>query len=268
MKVKKQAMKSVEELDSNFTRSTIDQLLDGLPEEEEALHNLAPQGEGLVPSKFYDGGLTPIIDNYLPAGFTLTEQEKKNVTQGVKRLSSGLRASMPITCYGDKCPFKLQCPLHQQLGRVPEGKPCPIEGMLLDQYTKRYIDEFDVKSDAMSEVTTMTMLASTHVMEMRAFILLGKDENENPDGLIKNVVGFNSDEEPIIQLQEHPAFNIIERAWRWRKNLLESLVGTRKEKYKRDAVMGTVGPASVSTAASDMRSTIEKLTIIDISDDD
>ena len=69
-----------------------------------------------------------------------------------------------------------------------------------------------------------------------------------------------------MQLQEHPAFNIIERAWRWRKNLLESLVGTRKEKYKRDAVSGNISPNSVSSAAADMRSTIEKLSIIDISE--
>lgn len=140
--------------------------------------------------------------------------------------------------------------------------------MLLDLYTKRYIDEFEVDPDYISEVTTMNMLAATHVMEMRAFILLGKDEAENPDGLIKNVVGFNNDEEPIVQLQEHPAFAIIDRAWRWRKNLLESLVGTRKEKYKRDAVSGGISTSSISSAAADMRSTIEKLTIVDITGDD
>ena len=32
--------------------------------------------------------------------------------------------------------------------------------MLMDTYTKRYIDEFEVPSGLMSEVTTMTMLAA------------------------------------------------------------------------------------------------------------
>lgn len=145
---------------------------------------------------------------------------------------------------------------------------CPIEASLIDLYTKRYIDEFEVDTNYMSELTVMNMLAATHVMEMRAFIILGKDDDESPTGLIRNVVGFNNEEEPIVQLQEHPAFNIIERAWRWRKNLLESLLGTRKEKLKRDAIMGEKGPQSVSTAAADLKSTISKLTIVDISDED
>jgi hypothetical protein len=120
----------------------------------------------------------------------------------------------------------------------------------------------------MSEVTTMTMLAATHIMEMRAFIVLGKDDGENPDGFIKNVVGFNSDDEPIEQVMEHPAYNMIERAWRWRKNLLESLVGTRKEKYKQLAAMGERTSVSPSTAAADLKAKIDKMSILDISEDD
>jgi chromatin segregation and condensation protein Rec8/ScpA/Scc1 (kleisin family) len=139
--------------------------------------------------------------------------------------------------------------------------------MLLDLYTKRYIDEFDVTSDLMSEVTTMTMLAATHVLEMRAFMLLGRENEEDegePTGLIRNVVGYDDDEKPIVQLQEHPAYNQLERAWRWRKNLLESLVGTRKEKYKRDAAMQDRQGDSVSQSAANLKSTIDKLTTIDI----
>lgn len=270
MKVKKGTVKTPEQLEENLVVDPIANLFDAM-DTEDAAEQIAPDtgvtpDNFLVPSKFFDGGLTPVLENYLPPGLVLTAQEKQMVTQGVKRLSSGLRSSMPITCYGDSCPFRLQCPFHQ-IGKAPVGKACPVESMLIDVYTKRYIDEFDVDSNFMSEVTTMTMLAATHVLEMRALTLLGKDDNENPDGLIKNVVGFNNEEEPIVQLQEHPALNILERAWRWRRNLLESLVGTRKEKYKRDAVSGGVNPASVSSAAADMRSTISKLTVIDIDED-
>jgi hypothetical protein len=266
MKFKKDALEKPENLEKKFSTKTIDQLISEI-EDTDTEQKPPQETEGLVPSRYFDGGLSPLLDHYLPEGLTLTPEEKRVVLSGMKRVSSGLRSSMPITCYGDKCPFKLQCPLHQ-IGKAPVGKSCPIESMLLDLYTKRYIDEFEVDPEYLSEVTTMNMLAATHVMEMRAFILLGKDEAENPDGLIKNVVGFNNDEEPIVQLQEHPAFAIIDRAWRWRKNLLESLVGTRKEKYKRDAVSGGISASSISSAAADMRSTIEKLTIVDITGDD
>lgn len=159
------------------------------------------------------------------------------------------------------------CPL-AKINKLPTGKDCPIEAMLMDTYTKRYIDEFQVPYDLMSEVTTMTMLAATHIMEMRAFIILGKDdESGSPTGFIKNVVGFNNEDEPIIQLQEHPAYNQIERAWRWRKNLLESLVGTRKEKYKQMAAMNERTTASPSTAAADLKAKIDKMSVVDISEE-
>lgn len=136
---------------------------------------------------------------------------------------------------------------------------CPVEALNMDFLTKRYIDEFNVLSSSMSEIITMQMLAATHIMEERAWKTLANSDDERPDGLIKNVVGFNNDDEPIIQLQEHPAHNQIERAWRWRRNLLESLVGTRKEKYKRDATLkqkeGVDSPASF---LADMKSKIEK----------
>lgn len=252
------------------TKAELDSLIADIETKEPTEENLpkreVAQGErDLVSHDFYDNGMTPILDNYLPDGLVLTEEEKKLVTKGMKNLSTGLRASMPITCYGEKCPFKRQCPLHK-LGKAPLGKECPIESMLLDLYSKRYIDEFNVTSDLMSEVTTMTMLAATHVLEMRAFILLGSenDEGEGATGLIRNVVGYDDDEKPIVQLQEHPAYNQLERAWRWRRNLLESLVGTRKEKYKKDAAMQDRTGESVSQAAANLKSTIDKFTVVDI----
>lgn len=296
MEIKQGHIKDPKELDKNFkktkektkkktkkkttkkkvskkpTREEMDKLIADMessePEapKEPLTQDVAPGSKDLVDRTFYDNGLTPIIENYLPEGLVLTEKEKKMVVRGMKNLSTGLRATMPITCYGDKCPFKRQCPLHK-LGKAPMGKECPIESMLLDMYSKRYIDEFEVSSDLMSEVTTMTMLAATHVLEMRAFMLLGSENEEGagPTGLIRNVVGYDNDEKPIVQLQEHPAYNQLERAWRWRKNLLESLVGTRKEKYKRDASMhDKVDQGSVSQAAANLKSTIDKFTVVDI----
>ena len=245
---------------------TVNKIEENIQEIRDELAPLVQDYKGLVDHRFYGGGLEPVVENYIPEGLELTEQELVSLRNGMRRLSTGLRSSIPINCYGDKCPFKLQCPLHK-IGKAPVGKACPVEEMLMDTYTKRYIDEFDVSPELMSEVTTMTMMAATHIMEMRAFIILGKDSDENPDGFIKNVVGFNSDDQPIEQIQEHPAYNQIERAWRWRKNLLESLVGTRKEKYKQMAALKERTTVSPSTAAADLKAKIDKMSIIDISED-
>ncbi|MDD3412459.1 MAG: hypothetical protein PHY47_00500 [Lachnospiraceae bacterium] len=142
---------------------------------------------------------------------------------------------------------------------------CPLEAMVLDTYTKRYIEEFEVEPDNFSEVITMTQLAACHIMEMRGWIAIGKDDDsESPDGIIKNVVGYTADEDPITQYQEHPGYLIIERAWRWRSKLLESLGATRKDKLKFNNGDEESIVRSLSESNASLRSKIDKLTTIDI----
>lgn len=225
-------------------------------------------GSRLVPDEYYRGTLFPMIQNYLPEGTELTDVEKVELTKGVQRKITGLSASVPIKCYGDSCPFRHQCPLFL-MEKAPFGMPCPIESMVMDLYTKRYLDEFTVEAEDFSEVTTMSMLAATHIMEMRGFIAIGQDESPEgnllgaPDGLIRNVVGFNNDDEPIVQIQEHPGYNIIERAWKWRTKLLESLGATRRERLKLHPE-GEVVTGSLASNMAKLKSTIEKITIADV----
>lgn len=256
-KISKDAYKSKEEIDSLITDiESSDQPADLMPS--------IPASNNLVSEEFYRGKLFPMIKNYLPEEMQLTKDEQQTLVKGVQRKLTGLTASMPIKCYGDQCPFKNECPLHK-IGKAPVGQSCPIEAMVLDLYTKRYIDEFEVESDNFSEVTTMTMLAATHIMEMRGFMAIGKDEEgQSPDGIIKNVVGYTADEDPITQYQEHPGYLIIERAWRWRSKLLESLGATRKDKLKFNTDEDDNLVRSLSEANASLRSKIDKLTTIDV----
>ena len=228
-----------------------------------ALTVLSESSTSLVDDKFFRGTLFPMIANYLPVEMDLSEDEKIVIVKGVQKRLNGLSAGIPVKCYGDRCPFKESCPLHK-IGKAPEGEPCPIEAMVMDLYTKRYLDEFDVQSDNFSEVTTMTMLAATHIMEMRAFQAIGKDDNGSPDGIIKNVVGYTADEDPITQYQEHPGYAIIERAWRWRTKLLESLGATRKDKLSNGDSLRQ--EFSVGGSAASIKSKIERYTVVDITE--
>ena len=229
-----------------------------------ALTVLEEKSSALVDDTFFRGNLFPMIANYLPKNLDLTEEEKVVIVKGVQTKLTGLTASMPVKCYGDRCPFKASCPLHK-IDKAPINENCPIEAMVLDLYTKRYLDEFKVESDNFSEVTTMTMLAATHIMEMRGFMAIGKDDTgHSPDGIIKNVVGYTAEEEPITQYQEHPGYAIIERAWRWRTKLLESLGATRKDKLANgDSLKAEF---SFGGSAASIKSKIDKFAIVDISE--
>lgn len=264
-KISKDAYKSKEEIDD-----LIKEIEDEVTEEQSA-GSLLPSPEptgNLVPDEFYTGKLFPMISNYLPQDIELNPEEQKTLVKGIQRKLTGLSASVPIKCYGDSCPFAHECPLHK-IGKAPVGEACPVEAMVLDLYSKRYLDEFDVDPENFSEVTTMTQLAATHIMEMRGFMAIGKDENEgsgneSPDGIIKNVVGYTPDEDPITQYQEHPGYAIIERAWKWRAKLLESLGATRKDKLRWGKEEDDSLIRSLSNANASLRSKIDKLTTIDV----
>jgi len=218
----------------------------------------------VLSSSYMTGGLTPVLSKYLPENMILSEEETLEVEKGMDKLYTGLRATMPMNCKGDVCVFKKNCPLWK-IGKAPVSNPCSIEAMLLDLHTKRYIDEFNVSPDLLSEVTAMTMLASTHVLEMRAFMLLGMDLDgimaDGPTGTMQNMTGMTKMGDPIYRTEEHPAFSQLERAWNWRKNILESLAGTRKEKYKKQAMLKEIGDISASLASANLKSAIEKLTV-------
>ena len=232
---------------------------------QDAIAMLDENGGGLVSDDYHRGQLFPMIQNYLPQDMQLTKEEQVTIVKGVQKKLTGLTASVPITCYGDRCPFSSSCPLFK-IGKAPSGQTCPIEAMVMDLYSKRYLDEFEVEAENFSEVTTMTMLAATHIMEMRGFMAIGRDEQGNsPDGIIKNVVGYTADEEPITQYQEHPGYAIIERAWKWRTKLLESLGATRQIKQKSGLAEDVNLVRSLAESNSALRSKIEKMTTIDIS---
>jgi hypothetical protein len=213
----------------------------------------------LVESKYFLGKYQPVIEAYSrEAGIKLNPEEIQIVEQGFKKRSSGILQTIPITCR-ETCPFKTSCPF-VKINKMPLGQNCIVERMVLDTTTKRYLDEFGVLVDSFSEVTLMTQLAATHILEMRALMVLA--DQESATGLIENVVGFNENEEPIIQTVEHPAFQLLERAWNQREKLLTALVGTRREQYKKEAALKqktTIGPASI---AADLRSKIDKLSVI------
>jgi hypothetical protein len=260
-KMKPESFKSKEQIDSLIEEMSISSEINS---EIAEFTPVPSSSRALVSDDYYRGKLFPMISHYLPDAIELTEEEKTIITKGVQRKLTGLSANMPITCYGDSCPFKASCPLHQ-IDKAPVGENCPIEAMVMDLYTKRYLDEFAVEAANFSEVTTMSMLAATHIMEMRGFMAIGRDDdNSCPDGIIKNVVGFTPDEDPITQYQEHPGYAIIERAWKWRSKLLESLGATRKDKIKLGLGADDGIVSSLSEANSSLRAKIEKLTIVNV----
>jgi hypothetical protein len=72
------------------------------------------------------------------------------------------------------------------------------------------------------------------------------------------VVGFDPKGKPIVNKDVHKAWELKERVKKRKQRILESLVGTRKEKYKRDAVLKRCSEKDSSTQVAELKGKLEK----------
>lgn len=195
------------------------------------------------------------IDDY--SDIALTDEQAQLVSRHLRYMSTGLNAIVPIYCGGkDKCPFARSCPF-VKIDKIPLGRICPVEASLVKLWTEAYINEFNVDPANFSELAMVQELAELDIYDRRATFLL--QEGEGQTMLQQQAVGTDPDGNPIYQTQIHQAWEVKERVKNRKLRLLEALVGTRKEKYKRDAALKR-GPASdPSSEMAALRAKLEAL---------
>lgn len=174
----------------------------------------------------------------------------------------GAAAKVPLMCGGaGVCPFDIECPfveLEKATGerKVPVGRKCPIEMELIAYWTAKYIDEFDVDTNNQSEVSLITELAELDIFDYRTSMILSRAENAEMTQEI--TVGMDTEGNPISNEEIHKAWELKERVKNRKQKILESLVGTRKEQYKRDAALKKRTQKDPSTQAAELKESLEE----------
>lgn len=191
----------------------------------------------------------------------LTAEEARRVhyrLQGVKW--GGAAAKVPLYCGGERiCPFAQECPF-AEIGKIPVGRKCPIEVELMAFWTSRYMKEFEVDSESHSEVGMITELVELDIYDLRASMILARPECAE---MTKDVVvGVDGEGKPIVNKEVHKAWELKERVKKRKQKILGSLVGTRKEKYKRDAALKRRSEKDPSTQAIELKRKLEKVRMV------
>ena len=174
----------------------------------------------------------------------------------------GAAAKVPLMCGGASvCPFQIECPfveLEKKTGerKVPVGRKCPIEMELIAYWTSKYIDEFGVDTNNQSEVSLITELAELDIFDYRCSMILSRAENAEMTQEV--TVGMDTEGNPISNEEIHKAWELKERVKNRKQKILESLVGTRKEQYKRDAALKKRSEKDPSTQAAELKASLEK----------
>lgn len=199
--------------------------------------------------------------NFLGLSKDITDKLDKSMTPEqalkfrghVSRMKIGISAAMPMVCAGGvKCPNK-QCPL-SETKIWPIGDGCPIESILITEWTKSYIDELRVDPNSRSEMILVNKLVECDIIDYRSNI--GFATQEDAWTLLK--VDVISDGDKTTEMTDvHPLIEIKEKIQRIRDRVLESLAATRKERYKKAQALKQREDESIGDYLSNLKKAIK-----------
>jgi hypothetical protein len=189
---------------------------------------------------------------------TLTAEEALKVHRRLIAVKfAGASAKVPLYCGGPNiCPFADQCPF-VEIKKTPVGSVCPIEKELLAFWVDKFIAEFKVDIDNQSEVSLVSELAELELYDMRASMIL--NDPKNADLMQEICVGVNAEGYPIYNKDVHKAWDLKERIKRRKEKILTAMVGTRREKYKRDAALKRRSADDPSKSYADLKKRLDTM---------
>lgn len=172
----------------------------------------------------------------------LTEKQVKAFTARMGPLKHGFQAMIPLICRAKGCPFYEVCQLKLAGVEPPAGKPCLIELPLFSYYRQGYAESFNIKPAEVGAWILINEMAEMDIYDMRATMVLSMgnpdDKKDMTQALLQSVDHYNDEGKKTHTSHEvHQAFGLKERVKNRKLKILELLVATRKESYKKEAAL-------------------------------
>lgn len=156
-------------------------------------------------------------------------KEAKAIAMQMNMMKNGLYSSIPIRCKGEGCPYKDSCQLFM-MDKAPEGELCPIEISTIEQLAEKYMEELDIQQGDMIDISMVRDVIDTDISIMRCNKKLATDA----DIVSQVIAGVSEDGNAFFRPEVHKAYDLQMRLIKQRRELLEDLHATRKEKAKDD----------------------------------
>lgn len=154
--------------------------------------------------------------------------DKIGVLQGfMDQAKYGHQARLPMECKAKQCPVIKLCPLEAIGAALPFGKPCPVEGSLIEQWVQGYINAIGIDPNEPESAIDMHMiyeLAGLELMRTRAAHELSK----NPEMITEKIIGYSPQGLAIYDDKPNPALLIMEKQAKTVNKLRDALLATRK----------------------------------------
>lgn len=181
------------------------------------------------PKELFLEEMEKVLSDRVPAKWTDQDIEKAKERTSPTRMKTAMYASIPMVCRGRECPFSGTCEFFRE-GTHPEGDSCPYEMGLVKAFMADYIEQLDIETDNWMEMGQIRDLVDQEVQLMRKSKYLAKE-----DFIQENVVGFDSDGDPVMKKELHQAVELEDKIYKRKAQMLKQLLATREARMKAGA---------------------------------
>jgi len=210
-----------------------------------------------------DGTLVPVgLDNY--SDIELSNEARNALANTVLSARTGLVSVTPLVCKGSDCPFIKRCPIYGKdgLNSLAINRQCLVEVGLMQSQFSAYVDELNKTGKVAESITYRSLiskLVDLDIFEWRIKLALaGVSGNSDGSLFIDQPIGIDKHtEEPVYQLQEHPAWRMLKDVDSQRLKLLDVLGLTPKSKARIDTMLNRKEDENFLTKSIEL---LEKIT--------
>ena len=184
----------------------------------------------------------------------------------VIRMKVGMSAAMPLICSGpERCPHGKKCAFSEGIdsngkikGKFPLTHICPVENNLINLWTKSYIEDLAVDPSSISQMSLVNRLVEIDLLDYRANMGLSGQRDEEAGTLLKTTI-TETENSTTETVNIHPLLEAKSRFSHERLKVLEALVASPREQYKKAQALGKSDDSDAAKHMSEMAELINSM---------
>lgn len=193
----------------------------------------------------------------------LDKKDISIIAKSFMDIEVGSATNLVMICSKKECLYKDRCALYKA-SKAPEGRECLHENKILTVSMDRYLASMDVDLDNHPEMVMINQLVEYELLEYRCNAILSY---EHKNMMMESVVGIDDDGRVVTKDEISHAYQIKERMFKNKMQILQEFTATRKEKYKKAAALKESKDGPAKTISS-MKSKLEEMKQKELSKED
>lgn len=183
---------------------------------------------------FFEKILDESLDKY--KAIELTQEEHKELLQffTISKFGSGLFS--PIICKSSDCGYCTMCPLYK-MGKAPAANQCPLEMTTIMNSAQKWSEVFERRGLSLEDPIYLHYVSLLTYVDLLLQRCAWAESCGYQSPVIETTAKVGQKGEMFKTIMENPILSSTEKLLKMQESIMESLVLTPREDYKRRAAL-------------------------------